>query len=666
MSSTLVLGGLFTLLLDKELPAFQSPGTLCFAVRGKNGDENSLFALVCERTIPVRLNILQKVITVEDPAFLRLIHSGIAVWPKDGTERVVMIFERPAGQRLMMAEQLTAKPVPFDVLSTKLITPVVRVLEMLASKGVYHGAVRPDNIFSTPNMAGGAVLGECISAPPGYYQPILFETIQRGLTQPSGRGFGTISDDFYAFGVTLLTLVLGRSPLPDKSPEQILELKMDKGSFYALVHHNRVPTGLLEPLRGLLNDDPQLRWTIEDFQLWLGGRRLSPRPPEPPKRSVRPFDFNGQEIWTARSLSLALSKDTAAAHKLIENGEVESWMRRALGEKNYTEMLVSEFAHSNATGRGPRDVDITFARCSMAISPDSPVRYKGVTVLPAGVGSALAESMFKQQNTALIAQIIGNSLCNHWTGLFVRRKIPSPAPTVDLDHAKSTMERQSFGYGIERVLYELDPTAPCLSPMLDKHYVLTAADLVRALEQVAPEKMRDHEPIDRHVAAFMMVRFKRLEDWLLKALGDREDPGKAAMAQISIIANLQDKMNQPVLPNLARWAAMLGQSVIDRLHNRFIREKLSKQIEDCVKAGSVTGIAAVLDNPALNSQDTAGYHAAQMRYNRIADEMSELQDMLGNPQRFMKGYGRQLASVTAGILGSISLFVIVGWYALKG
>ena len=466
--------------------------------------------------------------------------------------------------------------------------------------------------------------------------------------------------------MTLLSLVLGRSPLPDKSPEEILALKMDKGSFYSLVSHNKVITGLLEPLRGLLNDDPVLRWTLEDCELWLGGRRLSPRPPEPPKRATRPFDFDGNEVWTARSLSLALSADTVAAHRLIDNGEVESWMRRALGEKNDTEMLVMEFNKSNVSGRGPRDIDLTFARCSMAISPDSPVRYKGVTMLPAGVGTALAESMFKKKNTALIGQIIGNNLCSHWTELFTRRKMQPPAPVVDLDHAKATMERNSFGYGIERVLYELDPTVPCLSPMLDKHYVLTAADLVRALEQVAPEKMRDNEPIDRHIAAFMMVRFKKLEDWLLKSLGDNQNAGKAAQAQINILASLQEKMNQPVLPNLARWAAVLSQTAIDRLHNRFSREKMTRQIEEHVKAGSIIGIATVLDNTAIHSQDQYGYSVAQKRYNRIAEEIQNIEEKLQNPQQFRQCYGHQLASVASGILGSISLFIIVGWYALKG
>lgn len=667
MAPTINLGGLFTIFPDKPLPEYQSPGTQAFAVTGASGNNDTLFALVCPRDMPVRLNILQKIVKIEDGALVRLIHSGIAVWPEDSTERVVMVFERPSGKRLMAPGYETpCAPLPFDVVVSKIITPFVQLFSIFHEQNLFHGAIRPDNMFGLGNLGAGVSFGECVSAPPSVHQPILFETIQRGLCQPSGRGIGTLSDDFYAFGVSLLCLVLGRHPVPGKTDEEILQRKMDKGSFFTLVHHNRVPTGILEPLRGLLNDDPLTRWTLEDFRLWLGGRRLSPRPPEQPKRAIRPFDFVGQELWTARALALALSTDALAALKLLETGEVESWMRRALGEKNDTEFLVTELAQGRSANRNNRDIDQLLGRCLMAISPDSPVRYKGVSVYPTGLGPALTAAMIQQQNTMTIGQIITHSLCTHWGTLYQRRKIPPPAPTLDLEQVKRLMDRPSYGYGIERVLYELDPNAPCLSPSFTRHYVLTPSDLLRALEQIAPEHMRDGEPIDRHIAAFLMVRFKRLEDWLLRALGNREEPEKAAMAQITILAQLQDKLNQPVLPNLAKWAAQLGQTAVDRLHNRKAREKLMRQIEDHVRAGSITGIAALLDNPAQLSGDQNGFQAAQFRYRRIAKEIAELEQRIGDPTKFMKGYGRQLATVTSAILGSIGLFLIVGWFTLKG
>lgn len=666
MAAPINLGGLFNILPDTLLPELASPGTIACAVNGRNGD--GLFALVCDRNVPVRLNILQKIIKIEDGTLIRLLHSGIAVWPEDGTERVMMVFERPAGGRLLeLDSEKPGKPVVFDHLVHRVITPVVGLLEAFADQGLYHGAIRPDNLFGLPNLNANVVLGECVTVPAGYYQPILFETMQRGLAQPDGRGNGTTSDDLYAFGVTLLCLALGRSPLPNKKPDEILQLKMDKGSFYALVPHNRVPTGLLEPLRGLLGDDPATRWTLDDCRQWLGGRRcLSPRPPEAPKRSVRPFDFNSKEIWTARGLARELAYDTFTAYKLIDTGEVESWMRRALGEKNDTEFLVTELAQSKASGRGPRDVDMIFARCSMAISPDSPIRYKGMSIFPAGLGTALAHAMVTQQNTMTIAQIISHGLCGHWINLYHKRKIPPPAPPIDVEQAKSTLERPNFGYGIERALYEIDPNVPCLSPMFDRHYILTPADLLRGLEQVAPARMKDHEPVDRHIAAFLMVRFRRIEDWILKALTGYDEPDRAAMAQITIIASLQDKLNQPVLPNLARWAAQLGEVVVNRLHNKGAREKLMKQIEDHVRAGSVSGIAALLDNPAQTAHDQAGYHNAQQRLRAIDREIREIEDVLNESHRFQRGYGRQLASVAAGIIGSIGLFLIVGWFTLKG
>src|SRR3546814_10365001 len=102
---------------------------------------------------------------------------------------------------------------------------------------------------------------------------------------PSGRGNGAVADDLYALGATILYLLQGHSPLAGLDDRSIVAAKIEKGSFAAMSGEARLPVGLMEPLRGLLMDDPQQRWTIEDLDLWVSGRRLSPKQAQPPKRA---------------------------------------------------------------------------------------------------------------------------------------------------------------------------------------------------------------------------------------------------------------------------------------------------------------------------------------------------------------------------------------------
>ncbi|MEM6903236.1 MAG: serine/threonine protein kinase, partial [Pseudomonadota bacterium] len=327
------IGGAYEVDPKKPLAALASPATKAFEARSKTDAKMQLFALVCQGPMPVRLGILQAMVGLDNPHMIKLAHSGIVVWPPDQLQRVVMLFQRPHGSRLTGADG-RGEAWHHEQISQKLVAPMLGVLGDLEARKICHGAIRPDNIFAPRGLAEGIVLGECLTQPVGYHQPVLYETLQRGMANPAGRGQGMISDDLYALGVTMVTLLQGEPPLAGMSDEDILDRKLVQGSFYALVQKSRIPTNMLEPLRGLLNDDPAERWTLEDLESWLGGRRLSPRPPEPPRKAVRPFEFSGYEAWEARGLSRVLSRDPVTAHRLYEQGEVEAWMRRALGEKN--------------------------------------------------------------------------------------------------------------------------------------------------------------------------------------------------------------------------------------------------------------------------------------------------------------------------------------------
>ncbi|MBV6633409.1 MAG: hypothetical protein KI792_10325 [Alphaproteobacteria bacterium] len=664
-NAVVAIGGAYEVDPKKPLPALSSPGTKAFEARSKTDPKKQLFALVCQGPMPVRLPILQSMVGLDNAHLIKLAHSGIVVWPPDQVQRVVMLFQRPVGSRLT-GEDGRGEIWTHDQVTQKLIAPMVSVLRDLESRKICHGAIRPSNMFAPKGLAEGVVLGECVTQPVGYHQPVLYETLQRGMADPAGRGVGATSDDLYALGMTILTLLQGEPPLAGMSDEDILDRKLVYGSFYALVQKSRVPTNMLEPLRGLLNDDPFERWTLEDIESWLGGRRLSPRPPEPPRKAVRPFEFGAHVAWEARGLARVLSRDPATAHRLYEQGEVEAWMRRALGEKNITEIVVAELEAAGNAPRNQREPEVVVSRCGIAMAPDGPIRLRGRAAFPSGIGGLLTEAVVNKRDPSAPVQMILAGMSGHWGMLQKKHKIEPSSKPMDLEQLRNLLERSGFGFGLERALYELDDSIPCQSPMLDKHYVLTPNDLLRALERLAPVKSRHGMPIDAHIAAFLMVRFRKLEDWLLKSLNDQLDPGRSVVAMAQILGSMQERLGNKKLPGLSKWIVGLADPAIDRLHNHDARKKLKAKVEELAEEGMITPIAQALDDPTTMNQDAVQYGKAQAKFAKIVDEIAKLEEEISDPDLLARGFGRELAAVVSGMLGALGTFGVIGYYMFGG
>ncbi|MEO0393924.1 MAG: serine/threonine-protein kinase [Pseudomonadota bacterium] len=657
------IGGNYEVDPAQPLAAYNSPGAHAFLARDKSAAGRKLFALVCSGPMPVRLTILQALVGLNSQNLIKLAHSGIVVWPPDEAQRVVMLFEQPAGPRIAGADGRCQK-LTYDQICQKLIQPVVSVLRDLETRKIFHGAIRPDNMYALPDLTDGVVLGECVTSPAGYHQPVLYETMQRGLADPSGRGKGHVSDDIYSLGATVVTLVQGHPPLPGLSDEEILNQKLLQGSFYAMVQKQKMPTALLEPLRGMLNDDPHERWTLEDLEAWLAGRRLSPRPPEPPRKAVRPFEFSDREAWEARGLARVLSHDAGTAAQLYEKGEVEAWMRRALGEKNITEIMVAELEAAKTGSKQQREPDILVARCGIAVAPDGPMRVRRRSVYPSGLGTALTEAVVTKRDPGPLVHMLSAGLPGSWNALQKKHKVEPIMPQPDLENVRSLLERKGMGFGVERVLYELDETIPCQSPMLDNFYVLTPNDLLRALERLAPTKSRHGQPIDAHITAFLMVRFRKLEDWLLKALNDTLDPGRSVVAMAQILGSMQERLGNKKLPGIAKWIVAMADPAIDRLHNHNTRQQVKAKINELAEAGMINPIAQVLDDPTTSNADANQYGKAQAKFARVVDEIAKLEDEVNAPDQLEKGFGRELAAVVAGIVGIFAVSGVIGYYFL--
>ncbi len=637
------------------LSGLESPGGSAYASRINRDRKTECFAIVTDRPVPARIDMMSSFRSIDNPVVLRLLDWGTVEWTPEGRRRFVLIYERPGGRRVMNDLSDIREPLSDDQIVRGLMPTLLFALREMNARGMTCGALRPTNLFYKEPNSSVVMLGDCLSTPAGYGQPALVETIERSLAQPSGRGPGVIGDDLYALGVTLLVLHLGRTPLPEMDDDAILRMKMDKGTYPALTGHLRLPQGLLEPLRGLMTDDPKQRWTLSDLDLWLQGRRLSPKQPQVPRRGARAFEFQGEQLMHCRSLARALSRNSAAGAPLIERGDVEKWVRRAVGDETRADMVQTAITSAGAGGRGATQEDKLVARVTTALDPASPIRYRGISVMPDGLGTALAEAVWQNASVQPYAELVLSQLPMFWVNCQSDFR-PEYVPLIQsFDGFRALLEHAGMGFGVERILYELCPSCPCLSPSIRDYYALTPAELLSALDHLATKPTRGRDPVDRHIIGFITTHHKKLNDRLLTPLAGQQDPARRMIAIISILADVQDRFGPTRLPNLCGWLVSLMEPVFKRFKNRETRERMKAEVTQAARDGGLDAMVRIVDNIEAIRADDKGFLTAMRQYENLTRQIEQLKSGAYVRSDAADHAGKQVAAIVTSVIAGLTM-----------
>lgn len=644
------LGDRFEILPLQPLPALDGVSGPAFGARSVRGRKVECFAIICSGEIPPRTDVPTTLSAIDNPGLVRFLDQGLVPWGQGGARRLAMVFERPLGRRLRANLETVLEPIPEDQIQRVVMQSLVPVLKDLAGRGVTHGNIRPTNLFlRDAGGAAGLVLGECASTPPGIGQPMAFETIERAMADPAGRGFGSPADDLFAFAVTLLFLALGRNPTQDLDDESLLTARIERGSYAALVGTARVPALLVEPLRGLMIDDPKQRWGMNQLELWLSGRRLSPKQALLLKRAARPVEFAGLEVWHCRGLARVLGRNAGAAALLIDGGELDRWLRRGMLDDVLAESVAS--AAEGAVAGGSRTaIDRVVARVGIALDPGAPIRYRDKSVMPDGIAVALADACLRRDSAQSLAEILAWQLPTFWVHAQAEFRADLVPVIQTADAMRALLEKAGPGFGLERVLYEMNPYLHCLSPVVIEYRAVTPADLLTALEIAAGRRDRPRDPFDRHIVAFLATRHRRLEDAVFAQLTVSSDPVRSVSAMLTILGDIQVRFSVGPLPGLCQWLCTLIEPAFARFYNRPYREVARKRVEKAAGDGRLVDLLRCIDDPEAISKDTRGFAGARRNHRAITLEMEKLRGLIAKPDEATETTGRQIAAVVSSVV----------------
>jgi hypothetical protein len=633
--------------IDPSRPAPVLAGGLsAFAVTDRRGTGQNLIAVLTRPNMPARPRVT---LAGAGPAV------PYAVLPLDygpgrdlnGTSGWFVICDGLPGGPIGQAKM----PWREQEIVACVLLPVAAALLGLHGRGLTHRAINPGNLFRE-SAQEPVTLGPFWAAPPASLQPAVFEPPYMARCLPGGRGDGTIADDVYALGVTMLMLATGREPMAGIDPPEMLRRKMEVGSYAALTADVALPPLIGDLMRSMLAEDPEHR---PSPKLLLNpeqarARRVAARPP---RRSHQPLNVGGQIVWSSRELSHALGLKPDFAHPLLKSGMVELWLRRHLGDPQLG-MALEDVTRKPQAQQGPEDArqrEMMVMLSICAIDPLAPLCWRGIAVQPDGIGAALVGA--SAEDTAALEEVVGAEAVVQYVDARERRRELSAA--VDEAHeTRRWLHARGPAGGLNRLVYGLNPMLACGSQLLAGHVVVRLGDLLPALDAVAASADRSRPPIDSHIAAFIAARADSALAGDLVSIGSLAGPMERLVV-LRLFGRLEKRFQPGKLPGLAGWLLSSGFATLEDWRSHKRREALEETLKRAAEAGNIGAMLQLVDDMAARREDEAGAQAAAARVRVLEAALADIEASAERRAKATRDLGYEFATGAGlfGVLGAV-------------
>jgi hypothetical protein len=532
------------------------------------------------------------------------------------------------------------------------LLPVAAALLALQTHGLTHRGINPDNLFRA-SAQQPVTLGPFWAAPPASLQPAVFEPPYMARCVPNGRGAGTVADDVYALGVTLLALASGRVPLADMDEATILRRKIELGSYVALTADAQLPQVISDLLRSMLAEDPAHR---PSPKLLLNpeqarARRIAARPP---RRALQALNVGGQMVFSSRELSHALGLKPDLAYPLLKTGAAEHWIRRNLGDPQLG-MALEDVTRKPAEQNVPEDSrhrEMIVMQSACAIDPFAPLVWRGIAVQPDGIATALATA--SPEVTAALEEVVAAEAVVPYLDAQVRRPELASQREEARDFRRWLGSRGPSG-GLRRLIYAANPMLPCASPLLANQTVVRINDMLPALDAAAATADRSKPPMDAHIAAFIAAHADSTLTGELMALKSFAGPAER-LAVLRLFGRLENRLQPGPLPGLGGWLLQSGFATLEDWRSHKLRAELEETVKQAAAAGQIAVMLQLVDDPAARRADEAGAEAAAARLRVLQAALDDITTSGARRGRIAQTLGQELAT-GAGLLGVLGAAV---------
>lgn len=664
--SRVIIGDRYEVLMNQRLPELDLPLAQAYAINDtSNAGNTPLFVLRTSIFPPPRYEHIDNFLLLgRQCSQLRMMHLQAAEnveWPgRDYEKSFGLVYTRPTGTPLMSSLDDTFPPWSMDQIFHLFLLPLSEILEELDQRSLIHRAIRPTNLFFDEyGKQTSLLLGECLSSPYGYGQNVLFEPLSHAMADPIGRGESSISNDLFSLGVTLSFLLNGGNPCRYKSNTEIIESRLEHGTYFTYTPKNTPSNRYMEVLRGLLVDSEENRWTLKDLSSWIVNGRHSSNAPQVNKRATRPIAFNGrQNIYTTNALAYEMRSNPTAAYDLINKNHLYTWLKNSLNDNNCVHSMqdLKIITPENATN-GEQLLGVL-----KVLDPTSPFYWNGRCFNEKAIPLYFAQSIYHNDRVDSMVNLICSPILTYFL-------TDNQKTTNNLDHpgdehethtsiaesiktTKAFLDCHNTGGGIERSLYYFCPYLPCLSPLIRNYNCTKISELLLALDHMASHPKRPEYPLDRHMVSFIIAQDKSLQQRFILEI-DSKKSQRRIVGMFKLLAELQTRAKIRQLPGLCRWFGDLSTVVLDSYKNVKWKEDLKLQIPKVVSQGNLSNMIALLDNRRAAEMDHYGHQNALNEVAFLENAIQNTISSLSSPVHYGERIGQNNAIFISAAIGFI-------------
>ena len=646
---------------NARLSRFDNGHSLAYQAYNERDKTKSFIALVADVKDLPRWASIPNYNALADTSFLRLVGSGSINWPLEGKQKYIFMYAGDdVGECLVKPGQFCAFNWRHPDIVDYFIQPMARMLKEMQDKNFTHGSIRASNIYcSAADKARPVVLGDGLAAHPGSTQSPVFLPPSKALAAPMGRGHGSLDDDIYAFGVSLLFFLRKGDALAGLSDEEIVRKKIEVGSYVALIGKERFQVSFLELLKGVLCDNLSQRWGVEEIFMWLDGARLTAPNLLKKHKANRPIELSGQKYLYAEFLAFDMHEHGDEIVKIVEDGSLGQWVAKSVDSKELTARFEKALERTAALGGSlSENKDFLVTQLRMALNPVLPIFYKGLCFTHDGVGGMMAQAICAGEGLGFYKEVLNLNLPDQ---SLVEQEIAQTEMMLVLkqyDTCRSMIRRQKIGAGIEQCFYTLCPSASCLSEKLKGHIVTGGQSLLLACEALCKKGEKNAAIIDQHLAAFFAVHSSNMFEKVSYSINSH-DRGEQVLGNLRFFAMIQKSSKVSELPALASLFLESVSGAYKAFKYRDMRKNIQAGVKEAAKDGDLFGMVALLDNEEALSKDGRGFTIASAEYKRLHEEYNDYNRSLANKRTYGVSNGRDIAAVISWLIATIITVVSV-------
>lgn len=644
---------------SKRLPQFDNGDALAYEAYSARNKLKKFVAIVSDIENIPRWTFAATYKSMNDVSFIHLVHSDAVFWPPEQKQKFVFAYDGDIGTALVAEGGFGETNWRHPDIVALFIEPMARMLMDMRDKGFCHGSIRPSNIFCfSGNNTSPVVLGDSLSVQTNSTQPALFLPPNKAMTDPMGRGLGSIKDDIYAFGVSLFLFLRKNDELSELGDEEVLRRKVEFGSYSTLIGKERFQASFLELLRGVLYDDETQRWGVEEIFAWLDGVRLTPLSLAQKKKANRPLVFNGKKYLFAELLAVDLYHDPDELVALLEDGTFDRWIRTSIDSDVMVDRYEKALERVSALGDLSKNVDFLVFQITLALNPMLPVRYKGLCFTYDGFGALMAIAAYKEEDLGVFKEVLNLNILDH--ALVSENMVQAMMLTVinQYDACRAFLPGKKLEQGVERCVYTLCPNMPCLSPKVRGSFVYHPKSVLLTFEALCKQGDQIAIMMDKNFVAFFAARDSSFMNSYLYDFNSM-DKNEKISGNLHFMAALQKQSQIDALPAMAGVFLGALSGVYKAYKNIGTRKRVQEAVAAAAQAGDLVAMSSLIDDSDALLRDQNGFRIATGEYKVLQNEYNQYNKKLANKKTYGLTNGHDAATIVSWLVSTTITVIVV-------